>query len=106
MCKVSVIIPCYNQGRYLAETVASVQAQTFNDWEIVIVDDGSDDVETKHLLTRVEMPKVRIIYTENRGVAAARNTGINAAQGMYILPVDADDLIGKDYLKEAVSFCD
>ncbi|WP_170234042.1 glycosyltransferase [Segetibacter aerophilus] len=99
----SIIVPCYNQGRYLPETIGSVRSQTFSDWEIIIIDDGSSDIETKELLGNLNEPKVKIIHTENRGVAAARNTGIESAKGKYILPLDADDLIGKDYLKEAVA---
>jgi glycosyltransferase involved in cell wall biosynthesis len=81
-----------------------VQAQSFTDWEIIVVNDGSDDDVTKNLLDGLKITKTQILQTENKGVASARNTGINAAQGTYILPLDADDLIGKDYLKEAVAF--
>jgi len=106
MSKVSVVVPCYNQGKYLKETLASVHSQTFSDWEIIIVNDGSNDVETKELLAGLIAPRVTIIHTENNGVAAARNTGIKASKGAYILPLDADDLIEKDYLKYAVACLD
>lgn len=106
MCKVSVIIPCYNQGEYLQETLAYVQAQTFSDWEIIIINDGSDDIKTKELLAEIHGANINIIHTENKGVAAARNTGIKAARGKYILPLDGDDLIEKDYLKNAVACLD
>jgi len=103
---VSVIVPCYNQGIYILESVKSVINQTFTDWEIIIVNDGSDDNETNKILTELVIPKVRIIHTENKGVSAARNTGITAAKGIYILPLDADDIIGKKYLQEAVALLD
>lgn len=106
MCKVSVIVPCYNQGEYLEETLASVYSQTFADWEIIIVNDGSDDSRTNKLLAALNGPKTTVIQTENRGVAAARNSGIEAAKGTYILPLDADDLIEKDYLEKAVERLD
>lgn len=104
MPAVSVIIPCFNHGKYLEETLRSVQAQTFTDWEMIIVNDGSDDAETIALLDRLDIPGIKIIHTENKGVASARNTGIEAAGGLFILPLDGDDLIGKDYLKEAVDY--
>ncbi len=96
--KVSVIIPCYNQGAYVKESVDSVLAQTFQDFEILIVDDGSTDAETVGILKDNAWPKTRVIRTENQGLAAARNNGIQEARGVYILPLDADDRIGPDYL--------
>jgi len=106
MCKVTVVIPCYNQGGYIKATVASVQEQVFLDWEIIIVNDGSDDNETNKILADLVIPKVKIIHTENKGVSAARNVGIANAKGTFILPLDADDIIGKEYLKEAVAIMD
>ncbi len=106
MPKVSVVIPCYNHGKYLGEAVDSVLNQTFADFEIVIVDDGSDDPETKNLLAQLDRPKTKVIHTENAGLASARNNGIRASAGEYILPLDADDKIGKEYLEEAVPILD
>ena len=106
MPKVSVIIPCYNQGTYLGEAVDSVLAQTFQDFEILVVDDGSTDGETVKILKGSAWPKTRVIRTENQGLSAARNTGIGEAQGSYILPLDADDKIGKGYLEDAVRILD
>ena len=87
MAKVSVIIPCYNQGRYINETIASVEAQTFTDWEMIIVNDGSDEPETRKILADIHGARIKVIDTENRGVAAARNTGIKAAKGKDICPL-------------------
>ncbi|MBE9547203.1 MAG: glycosyltransferase family 2 protein, partial [Proteobacteria bacterium] len=106
MPKVSVIIPCYNQGVYLKEAVDSVLAQTFQDFEVLVVDDGSTDVETVKILEEYKRPKTRIIHTDNQGLSAARNNGIHEAQGDYILPLDADDKIGKGYLEDAVRILD
>ena len=106
MTQVSVIIPCYNQGRFIDETVASVLAQTFADYEIIIINDGSSDSETNGILRDYRMPKTRVIHTDNQGLAAARNNGIRAAEGDYILPLDADDRIGPSYLEEAVNILD
>jgi len=106
MPKVSVVIPCYNQGIYLEETVDSVLAQTFDDYEIVIVNDGSTDAFTNRLLGSFSKPRTRVIHTANQGVSTARNTGIESSSGRYILPLDADDLIGGNYLQEAVAILD
>ncbi len=102
MPKVSVVIPCYNQGKYLDETVESVLNQIYQDFEIIIVDDGSTEDFTKKLLHNYQKPKTRVIHTDNQGLASARNRGIKEAKGEYILPLDSDDKIGKEYLEEAV----
>lgn len=106
MVKVSVIIPCYNQGPYLSESVGSVLAQTFTDFEIVIVDDGSSDPETVSLLNTSVWPKTTILHVPHGGVSHARNAAISAASGTYILPLDADDKIGPDYLEKAAALLD
>lgn len=103
MPQVSVVIPCYNQGHFLAETLASVYAQTYDDLEIIVVNDGSTDPLTLAALATLAHPLVRIIHRDNGGLATARNTGIAAAQGEYILPLDADDLIEPEYLSQAVA---
>ncbi|QWV95065.1 glycosyltransferase family 2 protein [Geomonas oryzisoli] len=104
--KVSVVIPCYNHGIYLDEAVDSVLAQSFTDFEIVIVNDGSTDPYTVDLLARYRRPKTRVLHTENAGVSSARNSGIAAAQGDYILPLDADDRIAPSYLEKGVAILD
>ncbi|NOX81012.1 MAG: glycosyltransferase [Deltaproteobacteria bacterium] len=104
--RVSVIIPCYNQGQFIDEAVASVLAQSFQDFEIIIVNDGSTDEETRRILAGYDRPKTRVIATENQGLAAARNNGIREARGRYILPLDADDRIGPAYLERAVRLLD
>ena len=79
MPKVSVVIPFYNHGAYLLETLASVTDQSFVDYEIVIVDDGSTDPASQELLATLNQPQCRVIRTPNRGVSAARNCGIRNA---------------------------
>lgn len=90
MPEVSVIIPCYNHDHYLPHAVNSVLAQIFGDWEAIIVDDGSTD-NTREVASQFTDPRIRYIYQENRGLSAARNTGIRAAQGEYLAFLDADD---------------
>ncbi|MBM0740844.1 glycosyltransferase family 2 protein [Phormidium sp. CLA17] len=99
---VSVIMPCFNQGQFIEEAVESVIAQTFTPVEIIIINDGSTDIETVRLLKHYQKPNVSVIHTDNQGPSAARNLGIQQAKGRYILPVDADDRIGPTYLEKAV----
>ncbi|QZZ21447.1 glycosyltransferase family 2 protein [Leptothermofonsia sichuanensis E412] len=103
---VSVIMPCYNQGRYLDEAVESVLAQTYHNFEIIVINDGSTDAETIEILRDYQKPGVSILHTDNRGPASARNTGIQQARGQYILPLDADDRIAPTYLEQAVNILD
>lgn len=103
MPQVSIIIPCYNAGDLLTEAVQSALAQTFDDLEVVIVDDGSTDPVTKCLLEAASWPRTRIIHQANAGPAAARNRAVQAATGEYILPLDADDTIEPEYVAKAVA---
>lgn len=106
MAKVSVIIPCYNQGHFLEEAVNSVLRQTFSDVEIIIVNDGSTDPVTNEILSDIAWPKTKVILTDNQGLAAARNNGIAKAAGQYILPLDADDVIEPTYIEKAADLLD
>lgn len=100
---VSVITACFNHGKYIDEAVGSVLGQSFQDFEIIIVNDGSTDEYTNKLLKEYNKPKTSVIHTENKGPSAARNTAIRIAKGKYILPLDADDKIGGEYLEKAVA---
>ena len=103
---VSVVIPCYNHGDFLGVSIESVLNQTFKQYEIIVVDDGSNDGPTKNALDRSKHPKIHVLRTENQGLASARNNGIRAARGRYILPLDADDKIAPDYIRQAVAVLD
>ncbi len=100
---VSVIVPCYNQAQYLAEAVESVLAQSYSDWECIIVNDGSPD-NTKEVAHELLKSDNRISYykKENSGISDSRNFGIHKAKGIYILPLDSDDKIAPAYLAKAV----
>ncbi len=87
---VSVVVPTYNYGRYIRETIDSALAQTYSPLEIIVVDDGSTD-DTRQRLSCYNN-RVRYIHQENRGLSAARNTGIRAAQGDFVALLDSDDL--------------
>jgi glycosyltransferase involved in cell wall biosynthesis len=91
MKKVSVIIPVYNVEKYISATVQSVLDQTYKNFELLIVDDGSPD-RSIEICQQFDDPRIRIIRQPNRGVAAARNAGIRQAEGEYIALLDADDL--------------
>lgn len=106
MPKISVIIPCYNQGQYLEEAIQSVLNQTFKDFEIIVVNDGSTESSTIEILNNLDMPKTRVIHTTNQKLAMARNNGIIEARGQYILPLDCDDKIGAKYLELANEILD
>ncbi len=99
---ISVVIPCYNSGRTIAQTIASVKVQTWPRVEIIVVNDGSDDSFTLHVLENLE--GVKTIHQENKGLPEARNAGINNSTGTYILPLDADDWIEPDFLEKIYKF--
>ncbi len=87
---VSVIIPVYNRLEYICETIESVLAQTYKDYEIIVVDDGST-IDIRQTL-KPYMNRIKYLYQENKGLAAARNTGIKNSNGKYLTFLDDDDL--------------
>lgn len=97
---ISVISACYNHGKYVMEMVASVLAQTFHDYELIIVNDGSTD-NTGEVLDVLRDPRVRVVHTHNRGPSLARNRAIEEARGSIILNLDADDRIAFTLLEKA-----
>lgn len=101
---VSVIIPNYNHARYVGQAIESVLAQHHPDVEIIVVDDGSSD-DSRAVIGRFGT-RVRAIFQENRGLSAARNTGIGAANGSYIAVLDADDLYEPDFASTLAPFLD
>lgn len=104
--KVSVIIPCYNHGEFLEETIKSVHDNIYKNIEIIVVNDGSTNLETIEVLKRIENTGVKVIHQKNAGLSAARNTGISHAVGEYILPLDADDKIEPTFLEKTVKELD
>lgn len=100
---VSVIMPCYNDGRYIKEAIDSLRRQTYSNFELIIVDDGSDDSETVSILSTLNDGKTTVLHTNHLRPAGARNYGIERARGKYILPLDSDDTIEPTYLEKAVN---
>lgn len=92
MIKLSVIIPLYNKEKYIATTVNSVLQQSFKDFEIVVVNDGSTDISLS-IVESISDQRIRLINKQNEGVSATRNRGIQEAKGDYIMFLDADDVL-------------
>lgn len=106
MPKVSVVIPAYNAMTYLPDTLNSVLQQTFSDFEVLIIDDGSTDHIQAWVAQNITDPRVRLIAQANQGLSAARNTGIANAQGEYVAFLDADDLWEPTKLEVQVRYLD
>lgn len=99
---ISVIIPCYNDGKHICECLDSVHSQTYRNYEIIIVNDGSTDSDTIRIVKAICHPRIKLFETNNRGVSLARNKAIKESTGKYILPLDADDKIGSTFIADAV----
>lgn len=101
---VSVVIPCYNHADFIEETVESILKSDYKNLEIIIVNDGSKD-DSQQVIESIaaKFPQVNHVFQNNAGPSVARNNGIQQANGKYILPLDADDLISSIYISEAVA---
>lgn len=99
---VSVIIPTYNRAAYIKDSVESVLNQTFSDFEVIVVDDGSTDGTEETL--RPYLDQIRYIRQENKGAAAARNVGVRNARGSYVAFMDSDDLSRPHHLQRLYNF--
>lgn len=104
--QVSVVIPCYNDARRLAQALASVQAQTCTDWEAIVIDDGSrDPAAVAQVVNDCADPRIRLcLSARNRGAARSRNIGVRLARGRYIAFLDCDDLWDQDKLETQLAF--
>jgi GT2 family glycosyltransferase len=98
---IAVVVTCFNLGRTLDEALGSVRHQTRQPDELVVVDDGSDDVHTQQVLARIQTEGVTVIRTGNRGVSAARNLGIASTRAPLVVCLDADDVLDPAYLEKA-----
>ena len=99
--KISVIVPVYNVEKYLEKSVETVLKQTYQNLEIILVDDGSEDSSGKMCDEIAKKDKrVKVIHKENGGLSSARNAGIDVATGDYIGLIDSDDLIDLDFYEE------
>ncbi len=96
---VSVIIPVFNDGEFLDEAIASVFGQTEQSFEIVVVNDGSTDPSTLAVIENLTWPRTRVVNQPNRGLAAARNAGVAASRGRFVVPLDVDDAIEPRFME-------
>ncbi|MBQ3793157.1 MAG: glycosyltransferase family 2 protein, partial [Lachnospiraceae bacterium] len=107
---VSIIVPMYNAEKFILETIASVEQQSYEDWNLILVDDGSTDdtcqVVEKHIedLTPEVGEKILLLHNRGKGAWSARNTGLAAAESRYIAFLDADDVWKPEKLEREVSF--
>lgn len=101
--KVSIIIPCYNQEGFIKEALQSVLDQTYQNWECLVTDDGSQDNSAAVIKSFSEKDdRIKYFYQENAGVSAARNNGLRHATGKYLLMLDGDDVLNPRGVEEAV----
>lgn len=103
MEKVSIIMPCYNDGKYIQEAIQSVKIQTYTNWELIIIDDHSDDEDTINIINNINDSQIKVLHSQHLRPAGARNYGIKHAAGKYILPLDSDDTIDRTYIEKAVN---
>lgn len=99
MSTVSIIMPVYNGEQFITQAIDSVLDQTWQDWELVVIDDGSTD-GTADIVSAYDDPRIRYIYQENQGQPAALNRGLEAVKGSYVTTLDADDWLGPSSLKD------
>lgn len=96
---VSVIMPAYNAAKHIAETIESVLIQNYRNFELIIVDDGSTD-NTKDIIASFKDDKIKYFYKDNGGPSGSRNLAIKKAEGQYIMPLDADDMMTPDFISK------
>lgn len=100
---ISIIIPCYNDGKYIYDCLNSVHNQEYKTYEIILINDGSKDKKTNQIINSIAHPKIKVIQTPNQGPAKARNQAIKNSNGKYILPLDADNKVAPSFIKEAIT---
>jgi glycosyltransferase involved in cell wall biosynthesis len=104
--RISVLMPCFNHGAFIGEAIDSVLAQTFQDFEIIVVDDGSTDPLTRDTLSKLTTPRTTVLKTSNQGLPAARNHAARQASGGLFCALDADDKLAPTWFEKAVSLLD
>lgn len=100
---ISVVIPCYNDGSYLPETIAHLKKQTYRQFEIIIVNDGSTDAQTLKILNEIKDPQITVLHKQNGRMSSARNYGVQHAKGTLIAALDADDYFHPTFFQKAIA---
>ena len=98
----SIIIPCYNDPIFVSEAVKSAKEQTYSNKEIIIINDGSNEL-TKKVLDKIVNPIVSVVHQKNKGISGARNRGFFEAKGEYIMLLDSDDIFDKTFAEKAIT---
>src|SRR4030088_1747169 len=101
--KITVLMPVYNAGKYIRDAIDSVLSQTFSDFELLIINDGSTD-DAEKIIESFNDPRISVINQSNKGIAIALNTGLQLARAPYIARFDADDICYEDRLKVQYRF--
>jgi len=104
--RITIVIPSFNHGAYLPEAVSSVEASGFQDFEIIIIDDGSTDPNSRLIAEKFSVKGYTVLLQDNQGVAASRNNAIRIAKGEYIIPLDADNRLLLPYFSEGIRILD
>lgn len=105
-CRISVIVPCFNHGEFIAEAVESALGAKRDDLELIVVDDGSTDERTRAAMKELSRQGINVVRQENRGLSAARNAGILASRGECVFPLDADDRMRSAWIDRALQILD
>ncbi|HET7897295.1 MAG TPA: glycosyltransferase family A protein [Flavisolibacter sp.] len=100
---ISVVIPCYNDGRYLPETIERLSQQTYKHFEILVVNDGSTDPHTLDVFKALEAKNIQVLHKENGRMSSARNHGVRQAKGSLIAALDSDDYFHPTFFEKAVA---
>lgn len=103
---ISIVIPCFNHGLYIDEAIKSIEEHNIENYEIIIINDGSTDEYTNERLKTLKNEGYIVIFQENQGLGKTRNNAIKLAKGKYILPLDADNKIRTDYMIKSVDILD
>jgi len=98
---VSFVLPCYNSHQYLHQTLSSIRKQTYKNFEIILVNDGSSCAETKAFISTLDTD-VQVIHQANKGLPSARNAGFSSASGKFIVPLDCDDWIDSTFVEKCL----
>ena len=99
---ISVVIPCFNDGQYLPETIAKLKLQTYQNFETIVVNDGSTDAFTLQVLEDINRQGTTVLHKENGRMSSARNYGVKHASGQMIAPLDADDYFHPQFFEKAI----
>jgi glycosyltransferase involved in cell wall biosynthesis len=104
--RISALVPCFNHGAFIRETIDSILTQTYPAFEVIVVDDGSSDPHTKKVLKDLAGERITVLTTENRGLPAARNHAARHARGEFFCAVDADDKLAPEWFEKAARVLD